>query len=71
MTDKEKMIEITKGAFIKYRIAYNDRSVKFRDLEFEFNKYFFYMRMLIGVYPELNRESLELEWEREIGEWEG
>ena len=68
MTDKEKMIEITKGAFIKYRNAYNDRSVKFKDLEFEFNKYFFYMRMLEGVYPELIRESLELEWESEIGE---
>ena len=68
MTDKEKMIEITKGAFIKYRIAYNDRSTKFRDLEFEFNKYFFYMRMLEGVYPDLNREELELEWILEIGE---
>ena len=68
MTDKEKMINITKGAFIKYRIAYNDRSVKLSDLEFAYNKYFFYMRMLEGVYPELNREELELEWESEIGE---
>ena len=68
MTDKEKMIEIAKGAFIKYRIAYNDRSTNFRDLEFEFNRYFFYMRMLGGVYPELDRKALELEWESEIGE---
>ena len=66
MTDKEKMINITKGAFIKYRIAYNDRSTKFKDLEFEFNKYFFYMRMLEGVYPELNREELETKWNKEI-----
>ena len=68
MTDKEKMINITKGAFIKYRNAYNDSSTKLRDLEFEFNKYFFYMRMLVGVYPELTREELESEWESEIGE---
>ena len=68
MTDKEKMINITKGAFIKYRIAYNDRSVKFSDLEFAYNKYFFYMRMLEGVYPELNHKELESEWESEIGE---
>ena len=68
MTDKEKMIEITKGAFIKYRNVYNDRSTKFRDLEFAFNEYFFYTRMLREVYPELDRNSLELEWESEIGE---
>ena len=68
MTDKEKMINITKGAFIKYRNAYNDRSTKFKDLEFEFNKYFFYMRMLEGVYPELHHKELESEWESEIGE---
>ena len=70
MTDKEKMIEITKGAFIKYRNVYNDRSSKFRDLEFAYNRYFFFMRMLEGVYPELNHKELESEWESEIREWD-
>ena len=71
MTDKEKMIEIAKKAYRQYRVVYNDRSSLFRDFEFTFNNYFFYMRMLGEVYPELDRKSLELEWESEIGEWEG
>ena len=68
MTDKEKMINITKGAFIAYRnINESDLSSE-NDIRFTFTKYYFYMRMLEGVYPELNREELELEWILEIGE---
>ena len=68
MTDKEKMINITKGAFIKYQIVYKSDLSSANDIEFAFNKYYFFMRMLEGVYPELIRESLELEWESEINE---
>ena len=68
MTDKEKMIEITKGAFIKYQIVYKSDLSSANDIEFAFNKYYFFMRMLEGVYPELIREALELEWESEIKE---
>ena len=68
MTDKEKMIEITKGAFVKYQIVYKSDLSSANDIEFAFNKYYFFMRMLEGVYPELNREELELEWILEIGE---
>ena len=66
MTDKEKMIEITKGAFIKYRIVRESDLSNAIDIEFSYNKYYFFMRMLEGVYPELNREELESEWESEI-----
>lgn len=68
MTDKEKMINITKGAFIKYRIVEESDLSSMNDIEFAFNKYYFFMRMLEGVYPELNREELELQWILEIGE---
>ena len=63
MTDKEKMIEITKGAFIKYRIVSESDLSSANDIEFSYNKYYFFMRMLEAVYPELNRKALELEWE--------
>lgn len=66
MTDKEKMIEITKGAFIKYRIVSESDLSSANDIRFSFNKYYFFMRMLEGVYPELNREELELKWNKEI-----
>lgn len=68
MTDKEKMIEITKGAFIKYRIVSESDLSSANDIRFSFNKYYFFMRMLEGVYPDLNREELELQWILEIGE---
>ena len=68
MTDKEKMIEITKGAFIKYRIVSESDLSSANDIEFSYNKYYFYMRMLTEIYPELNRQELELEWILEIGE---
>ena len=66
MTDKEKMIEITKGAFIKYQIVYKSDLSSANDIEFAFNKYYFFMRMLEGVYPDLNRKELESEWNKEI-----
>ena len=66
MTDKEKMIEITKGAFIKYQIVNKSESASRNDIEFSFSKYYFFMRMLEGVYPDLNHKELELEWESEI-----
>ena len=68
MTDKEKMIELTKEAFKTYRIVEESDSSSNNDIRFAFSKYFFYMRMLEEVYPELIRESLELEWILEIGE---
>ena len=68
MTDKEKMIQLTKEAFKTYRIVYESDLSSRNDNEFAFNKYFFYMKMLEGVYPDLNREELELEWILEIGE---
>ena len=68
MTDKEKMIEITRGAFIKYRIISESDLASANDIEFSFNKYYFFMRMLTGVYTDLNREELELQWILEIGE---
>ena len=68
MTDKEKMINITKEAFKIYRIVEESDSSSNNDIRFAFSKYFFYMRMLEGVYPELNHKELELEWESEIGE---
>ena len=68
MTDKEKMIQLTKDAFKTYRIVEESDSSSSNDIRFAFSKYFFYMRMLEGVYPELIREALELEWILEIGE---
>ena len=68
MTDKEKMIQLTKDAFKTYRIVEKSDSSSSNDIRFAFSKYFFYMRMLEGVYPELIREALELEWILEIGE---
>ena len=68
MTDKEKMIEITKEAFKTYRIVEESDLSSNNDIRFAFSKYFFYMRMLEEVYPDLNREELELEWILEIGE---
>ena len=68
MTDKEKMINITKGAFKTYRIVEESDLSSNNDIRFAFSKYFFYMRMLEEVYPDLNREELELEWILEIGE---
>ena len=68
MTDKEKMINITKEAFKTYRIVEESDSSSNNDIRFAFSKYFFYMRMLEEVYPDLNREELELEWIIEIGE---
>ena len=68
MTDKEKMIQLTKEAFKTYRVVYGSDLSSANDIEFAFNKYYFFMRMLEGVYPDLNREVLELEWILEIGE---
>ena len=68
MTDKEKMIQLTKEAFKTYRVVYESDLSSTNDIEFAFNKYYFFMRMLEGVYPELIREELELEWILEIGE---
>ena len=68
MTDKEKMINITKEAFKTYRIVEESDLSSNNDIRFAFSKYFFYMRMLEEVYPDLNREELELEWILEIGE---
>ena len=68
MTDKEKMIQLTKEAFKTYRVVYESDLSSVNDIEFAFRKYYFFMRMLEEVYPDLNREELELEWILEIGE---
>ena len=68
MTDKEKMIQLAKEAFKTYRVVYESDLSSANDIEFAFNKYYFFMRMLTTIYPDLNREELELEWESEIKE---
>ena len=68
MTDKEKMIQLTKEAFKTYRVVYESDLSSANDIEFAFKKYYFFMQMLEEVYPELIRKALELEWESEIKE---
>ena len=68
MNEKERMIELTKYAYKTYKFVRKiatEPSI-FEDVNFAFSKYFFYMRMLITIYPELNREELETEWNKEI-----
>ena len=68
MNEKERMIELTKYAYKTYRFVrkiVNEPSI-FEDVNFAFSKYYFYMRMLTTIYPELNREELETEWNKEI-----
>lgn len=68
MTDKEKMIEITKGAYFEYLDMLEIRDIaKIEDVLFAHNKYYSYMEMLTKTYPELSRPSLEIEWETENG----
>ena len=66
--EREKMIETTKEAYKTYKFVrkiVNEPSV-FEDVNFAFSKYYFYMKMLTTIYPELNREELEIEWNKEI-----
>ena len=66
--EREKMIETTKEAYKTYKFVrkiVNEPSI-FDDINFAFSKYYFYMRMLTTIYPELNREELEIEWNKEI-----
>lgn len=68
MNEKERMIELTKYAYKTYnfvRKIVNEPSI-FEDVNFAFSKYYFYMRMLTTIYPELNREELETKWNKEI-----
>ena len=68
MNEKERMIELTKYAYKTYKFVrkiVTEPSI-FDDVNFAFSKYFFYMRMLITIYPELNREELEIKWNKEI-----
>lgn len=68
MNEKERMIELTKYAYKTYKFVRKiatEPSI-FDDVNFAFSKYFFYMRMLITIYPELNREELESKWNKEI-----
>ena len=71
MTDKERMIELTKEAYKIYNTVCSTKLLLTScsdDINFTFNMYYFYMKMLITIYPELNRKELETEWESEIGE---
>ncbi len=68
MNEKERMIELTKYAYKTYKFVrkiVHEPSI-FDDINFAFSKYYFYMRMLTTIYPELNREELEIEWNKEI-----
>ena len=68
MNEKERMIELTKEAYKIYKFVRKiatEPSI-FEDVNFAFSKYYFYMRMLTTIYPELNREELETKWNKEI-----
>ena len=68
MNEKERMIELTKYAYKTYKFVrkiVTEPSI-FDDVNFAFSKYYFYMRMLTTIYPELNREELEIKWNKEI-----
>ena len=68
MNEKERMIELTKYAYKTYKFVRKivTEPAIFDDVNFAFSKYFFYMRMLITIYPELNREEWESKWNKEI-----
>ena len=68
MNEKERMIELTKYAYKTYKFVrkiVTEPSI-FDDVNFAFSKYYFYMKMLTTIYPELNREELETKWNKEI-----
>lgn len=68
MNEKEKMIEMTKEAYKAYKVfikIVNEPSM-FEVINFAFSKYFFYMKMLTTIYPDLNCEELETKWSKEI-----
>lgn len=68
MTDKEKMIQLTKEAYFEYLDMLEIREIaKIEDVFFAHNKYYSYMEMLTKTYPELSRPALEIEWEHENG----
>lgn len=68
MTDKEKMIQLTKEAYFEYLDMLEIRDIaKIEDVLFARNKYCFYAEMLTKTYPELSRPALEIEWETENG----
>ena len=68
MTDKEKMIQLTKEAYFEYLDMLEIRDIaKIEDVLFAHNKYYSYMEMLTKTYPELSRPALEIEWEYENG----
>ena len=63
MTDKEKMIQLTKETYFEYLDMLEIREIaKIEDVFFARNKYYYYMKMLLEIYPDLSRPSLELEW---------
>lgn len=69
MNEKERMIELTKEAYKIYHIVYTTElltTLTTDEINFTFSKYFFYMKMLTTIYPELNREELVLKWNKEI-----
>ena len=66
MNEKERMIEMTKEAYKQYRIVYEAEPSDFDAIRYTFDKYFFYMKMLTTIYPELNREELQSGWSLEI-----
>ena len=66
MNEKQKMIDLTKHAFIVFKVV-NSVSVDLEIIDFAFSKYYFYMEMLTLTYPDLDSDSLEREWTSENG----
>lgn len=66
MNEKERMIELTKEAYKQYRIVYEIEPSDIDAIRYTFDKYYFYMKMLITIYPDLNREELQSDWSLEI-----
>ena len=66
MNEKEKMIDLTRHAFIAFNIV-KATSTDLELIDFTFSKYYFYMNMLTLTYPDLDSDSLEREWTLENG----
>ncbi len=66
MIEREKMIETTKEAYKAYKVVRKNYPYNFEDINFAYTKYFFYMKMITTIYPDLNRKELESEWKGEI-----
>lgn len=65
MIEREKMIETTKEAYKTYKVIRKNYPYNFEDINFAYTKYFFYMKMITTIYPDLNRKELESQWKDE------